>query len=220
MAYEVQKEILFQHYPVLSQVTREILEPALANATTVKLTAGTPIFTELQPCGAFPFVLAGTIRVYKQSVQGRELSLYDVSPGDVCVVTAGCLLGDEPYNTAGMVKEDAELLMVPSGDFERLLAAKVFREFVFGLISKRILGLMQLVEEVAFQKLDRRLASLLLRRGVVMRVSHQGLADELGTVREMITRLLNSFADDGLIALGRERLEILDQPALRLLAGG
>jgi CRP/FNR family transcriptional regulator len=74
---------------------------------------------------------------------------------------------------------------------------------------------MQLVEEVAFQRLDRRLASLLLRRGRSSRVSHQELADELGTVREMITRVLKSFSDSGLIKLGRERIEILDESALK-----
>ena len=74
---------------------------------------------------------------------------------------------------------------------------------------------MQLVEEVAFQRLDIRLASLLLRRGRYIKMSHQELADELGTVREMITRVLKSFSDSGLIALGRERIEILDEPALQ-----
>ena len=129
----------------------------------------------------------GNIRVYKQSVHGRELSLYNVTCGDACVVTAGCLLGDAPYNASGIVKADCMLVMMASDDFEKLLTSKVFREYIFSLFSKRILGLMQLVEAVAFHKLDKRLATTLLRRGTSISVSHQELADELGTVREMVT---------------------------------
>jgi CRP/FNR family transcriptional regulator, anaerobic regulatory protein len=215
MINQEQKEELFNLYPVLSKVSRELLTQALSNAALVRLKAGTPIFEELEPCNAFPFILSGNIRIYKQSVNGRELSLYNVTSGDACVVTAGCLLGDEPYNASGLVEMDSVLVMMTAHDFENLLSSRVFREFIFSLFSKRISELMQLVEEVAFQKLDRRLASLLLRRGRDIKVSHQELADELGTVREMITRLLKSFSHTGLIRLGRERIEILDESALK-----
>lgn len=215
MINEKQIEKLFKVYPVLSKVDRQILTNALAKASLVTFKQGTLIFKEFQPCNAFPFMLAGKIRVYKQSVHGRELSLYSVTPGDACVVTAGCLLGDEPYNASGIVKRDSMLVMMAASDFENLLSSRPFREFIFSLFSKRILDLMQLVEEVAFQKLDRRLISLLLQGGRYLKVSHQELADELGTVREMITRLLKSFSDTGLIALGRERIEILDVAALK-----
>jgi len=215
MVDEKQIKKLFDLYPVLSMVDRDLLTHTLSNAKLIKLKAGTLIFEELQPCNAFPFILSGNIRVYKQSVNGRELSLYNVTSGDACVVTAGCLLGDEPYNACGLVKSDSVLVMMSASDFESLLSSRVFREFIFSLFSKRISELMQLVEEVAFQRLDIRLASLLLRRGRYIKMSHQELADELGTVREMITRVLKSFSDSGLIALGRERIEILDEPALQ-----
>jgi len=215
MINQKQIDALFEIYPVLPDVDRELIARALSNAQWVTLKAGRPIFEELQPCNVFPFILSGNIRVYKQSVHGRELSLYNVTAGDVCVVTAGCLLGDEPYNASGTVITDSTLLMMTSNDFENLLTSRVFREFIFSLISKRIIGLMALVEEVAFQKLDKRLASLLLRRGRHIKVSHQELADELGTVREMVTRLLNSFSDTGVITLGRGQIEVIDEPALK-----
>lgn len=217
MISEKQRENLFQLYPVLPEVDPELLTQALSRAELVKFMAGTPIFEEFQPCHAFPFILSGNIRVYKQSANGRELSLYNVTPGGTCVVTAGCLLGNEPYNAFGSITKDSELVMMSSSNFEELLISRVFREFIFSLFSKRILGLMQLVEEVAFEKLDRRLASLLLKKGKHISVSHQDLADELGTVREMITRLLNSFSDSGTIALSRGRIEILNESALRTI---
>jgi len=217
MIHEQQIKKLFSLYPVLSEVDKKLLTPVLSNAKLVTLKAGTMIFQELQPCNAFPFILSGNIRVYKQSLNGRELSLYNVTARDACVVTAGCLLGDEPYNASGLAKTDSMLVMMPVNDFEDLLSSRVFREFIFALFSKRILELMQPVEEVAFQRLDRRLASLLLRQGRHIKVSHQGLADELGTTREMITRVLKSFSDTGLITLGRERIEILDESALKTI---
>jgi CRP/FNR family transcriptional regulator len=215
MIDEKQRKRLFDLYPVLWEVDQELLARALSDAKLFTLKAGTVIFEELQSCNAFPFILSGNIRVYKQSVNGRELSLYSVTAGDACVVTAGCLLGHEPYNAAGLVKTDSVLVMMTANDFENLLSSKVFREFIFSLFSRRISELMQLVEEVAFQRLDKRLASLLLRRGRSAKVSHQELADELGTVREMITRVLKSFSDTGLIALGRERIKILNETALK-----
>lgn len=208
---------LYKLYPVLSDVNQELISNAISNAKLVTLKAGKSIFDEFQPCNGFPFILSGNIRVYKQSVHGRELSLYNVTPGDLCVVSAGCLLGDQPYNASGIVKMDGTLLMMTSNDFENLLTLKVFREFIFSMISRRIVGLMQLVEEVAFQRLDKRLAALLLRQGKHIKVSHQELADELGTVREMVTRLLNSFADTSLITLGRGQIEILDESALKYI---
>ncbi len=105
--------------------------------------------------------------------------------------------------------------MLTSNAFDDLLGYPAFREFIFSLISKRILELMQLVEEVAFHNLDKRLASLLIKQNKELKTSHQELADELGTVREIITRLLHSFSDTGLIKLGRGRIEICDKSALQ-----
>ncbi len=205
-------------YPVLLEVDQELLERVLSRAKIITLAPGTLIFDELQPCQAFPFVLSGNLRVFKQSVHGRELSLYHVSAGDACIVTAGCLFGDKLYNASGQVKEEVCLIMMPAREFDSLLESKAFRNFIFSLISQRILHLMQLVEEVAFSKLDRRLAALLVSRGRDLRVSHQELADELGTVREMVTRVLNSFSDAGLIKLARGQIEIVDGQELgRLL---
>lgn len=209
---------LYRVYPVLRDLNQGLVSEALSHAKAVTLKAGKPIFAELQPCDFFPFVLSGRIRVYKQSVHGRELFLYDVAPGDVCVLTAGCLLGGELYNASGTVKEDCLLCMISARDFDEFLSLKIFREYIFSLVSKRILELMQLVEEVAFQRLDQRLAALLLRQKGPIEGSHQELADELGTVREMVTRLLHSFADAESVALGRGRIVVLDEAALRRIA--
>ena len=112
------------------------------------------------------------------------------------------------------------MVVLPSPLFERLLAdSTVFRDFVFHLFADRIAELMQLVEEIAFQRLDQRLARLLLARGKDIQTTHQALADELGSVREIVSRLLKGFAAEGLVSLGREHIAILDRAGLSRLAG-
>jgi len=209
------KNTLFHLYPVMSRVTSCVADQALESCQVVLLGKGTRIFHKLDTCRAFPFVLSGDLGVYKQSESGRELSLYHVGPGDACIVSAGCLLGDKVYNAEGLVKEDACLVMMPDLSFDLLMAEKVFRNYIFSMVSERVLGLMQLVEEVAFHRLDRRLAALLLTKGDTVHISHQELADELGTVREIVTRVLNHFSDAGMIDLGRGRIDILDDVGLK-----
>jgi len=204
-------------YPVLSALSSEA-QQLLSSAQTMSVPAGTVLFDEHQPCQGFPFVLVGGIRVIKRSANGRELPLYRVLPGDSCIMTSSCLLGQVDYKACGITESDTELVFLPKPAFDQLLTHAPFRIFVFQLFAERISELMQLVEEVAFQKLDQRLANLLLGRGKLIQTTHQQLADELGSVREMISRLLKGFAEQGLVRLGREQIEILDPAGLRKLS--
>jgi CRP/FNR family transcriptional regulator, anaerobic regulatory protein len=204
-------------YPILENLPAEA-QRLLADAQSMQVPAGTMLFDEHQPCQGFPFVLAGGIRVIKRSANGRELPLYRVLPGDSCIMTSSCLLGQVDYKACGITESDTELVFLPKPAFDQLLTHAPFRIFVFQLFAERISELMQLVEEVAFQKLDQRLANLLLGRGKLIQTTHQQLADELGSVREMISRLLKGFAEQGLVRLGREQIEILDPAGLRKLS--
>ncbi len=206
-------------YPVLARLPQELRERLARESTEVAVPPGAAVFDERQPCQGFVFVLQGAIRVLKRSAAGRELLLYRVSAGESCIVTASCLLADRPYNACGQSEGESVLVLVPRNTFFALFAFEPFRNFVFGLFAERIADLMQLVEEVAFRKLDQRLAALLLGKGRVVHATHQQLADELGSVREIVSRLLKGFASEGMVALGREQIEILDAAALRRVAG-
>ncbi len=205
-------------YPVLAELPQKLREEIAAAAQAVTVPPGATLFDERQPCQGFPFVLAGAIRVAKVSASGRELPLYRVTPGETCIITSSCLLGNAPYNARGTTESETILVMLPQGMFTELLAQTPFRNFIFNLFAERMADLMRLVEEVAFRKLDQRLAALLLGKGRVVRATHQQLADELGSVREMVSRLLKGFAEQGWVALGREQVEILDASGLRRLA--
>jgi CRP/FNR family transcriptional regulator len=206
-------------YPVLQDLPAGLRERLAAAVQPMTVPAGTVLFDEHQPCQGFPFVLAGSIRVVKLAANGRELPLYKVLPGESCIITSSCLLGHADYNARGVTESETALVLLPRALFDEMLGVAAFRDFVFDLFAERISELMQLVEEVAFRKLDQRLANLLLGKGRQLHTTHQHLADELGSVREMVSRLLKGFADQGLVRLGREQIEILDPAGLRRVAG-
>lgn len=211
-------EALLALYPVLAKLPTGLLRRVCDTMQTLSIPSGTAVFDEHQPCRGFPFVLDGAIRVVKVSAGGRELPLYRVRAGESCIITSSCLLGHADYNARGVTEGETTLALLPRQLFDEMLAEPVFRDFVFSLFSERVAELMQLVEEVAFRKLDQRLAALLLGKGRVVHATHQQLADELGSVREMVSRLLKGFAEQGLVRLGREQIEVLDAAGLREVA--
>ena len=205
-------------YPVLGKLPAGLLQRIVDSMQMLTVPGATTVFDEHQPCRGFPFVLEGAIRVVKLSANGRELPLYRVLAGESCIISSSCLLGHADYNARGVSEGPTTLALLPRPLFDEMLAETVFRNFVFALFSERMAELMQLVEEVAFRKLDQRLAALLLGKGRVVHATHQQLADELGSVREMVSRLLKGFAEQGLVKLGREQVELLDAAGLRRVA--
>jgi CRP/FNR family transcriptional regulator, anaerobic regulatory protein len=210
---------LHELYPVLGQLPPALAARTTAEAQVLTVPDGTVVFDEHQACQGFPFVIKGDIRVLKPAANGRELPLYRVLPGESCIISSSCLLGHSDYNARGVAEGETTLALMPRPLFDELLAEPAFRDFVFHLFSDRIAELMQVIEEVAFRKLDQRLAGLLLGKGKLVHATHQHLADELGSVREMVSRLLKGFAEQGLVKLSREQVEILDPAGLRRIAG-
>ena len=204
-------------YPALAQVQPSLAELGLAVAP-MQVPAGTTLFTENSPCRGFPLVLAGEIKVSRNSGDGRSLELYRVVPGELCLVSSACLFRTQPLSAHGITTKASTLVMIPPDVFKRWLETPAFRNEVLGLIAERMADLTSLVDAVAFHKLDRRLAAALLGRGPQLSMTHQALADELGTVREIITRLLRRFEREGWVALGREQIQIINGPALRDMA--
>lgn len=216
----VDREKILKIYPALSDLNVDQLAALLRPEALLQLPENTELFAENQPCRGFPLVLEGSIRVIKQSVNGRELMLYRVKPGGSCIISSSCLLGKTQYNARGITETAIKLLVLPLPLFSSLIIQNpVFRDFVFHLFSERIANLMELVEEVAFTRLDQRLAKQLLSRpDNVLNITHQQLANELGSVREIISRLLKGFAAQGIVGLSREQIKILDREKLTQFA--
>lgn len=212
---------LLDLYPSLKAIDESERKHVLTfEAQMATVPAGVTLFEAGQPCRGFPLVLTGSVRVARGSPAGRSLELYRVSPGELCVVSTSCLFGQVALSAHGQTTEATELVLLTPAGFARWSAHEPFRRFVFGIFADRLADLMALAEAVAFQRLDQRLAQALLGHGAVMRVTHQALADELGTVREIVSRLLLRFERAGWVGLSRERIDIHDATALRALAAG
>jgi CRP/FNR family transcriptional regulator len=208
-------------YPAIAELDPMLRTSALAaHAQRAQFPAGTPLFDEGAPCRGFPLVLSGEVRVARGSPGGRTLELYRVVPGEICVASTSCLFGHRSMVAHGATTQPTELVLLDPAGFEQWAADPGFRQFVFGIFADRLADLMGLAEAVAFQRLDQRLAATLLGQGPTRHTTHQQLADELGTVREIITRLLKRFERAGWLTLGRERIELTDPGALRQLAAG
>jgi CRP/FNR family transcriptional regulator len=215
---EIKKRLL-QQYPMLRELPTADQADLLAAASVMHLPAGTVLFDENQSCQGFPLLLSGNIRVIKASPNGRELQLYRVMPGESCILTSSCLLGNTRYHARGIADQTLEMVLLPATAFHTLLGKQeAFRNYVFHLFSDRLTDLMQLVSAVAFQKLDQRLANLLINKPCPIHATHQALADELGSAREIVSRLLKGFAEQGWVKLGREQIDIIDATALKKFA--
>jgi CRP/FNR family transcriptional regulator len=211
--------LLLEHYPCLTAVPSMRLVADLQRAAVLEVPERTTLFRETEPCAGFPFILEGQVKVSRASSAGRELELYRVHPGEICVVSTGCLLGGTPMSARGVTVTGTRLAMVDRATLMDWTGFPPVRMFLLGLMADRMTELMALVEAVAFQRLDQRLAHALLGHGRLILATHQQLADELGTAREMVSRLLKRLEAQGTVRLGREQVEILDLARLKALAG-
>lgn len=205
-------------FPALADAAPETLARIIGHGIHREVEAGTVLFSAHTPCGGFPLILSGVVKVMQRYPNGREMPLYRVKPGESCLLSGSCLLGHTDYTATGIAETDAEILVVPAADFHALMASDAeFRNHVMRLFGERLAALLALVEAIAYQKLDQRLAALLLARGDSVRATHQALADELGSVREIVSRLLRAFEDKGWVHLARQRIRITDREALQAL---
>ena len=209
------RDRLLQHYPVLEHVPAELMKRLEQEMVTLQAPAGRRLFGEGSPCTHYPLLVEGVIRATKSSPDGHEILLYRLNPGESCVITVIALLGNTAYPAVGSAESDLQLYGVPRAIFEEMiLAVPQFRVFVFRYLSQRMAHLMALIDDVAFRRVDQRLASRLLASDAPIAVTHQMLADELGTTREVVSRTLEAFQESGVLKLGRKRIEVLDRQAL------
>ncbi len=209
-------------FPPLRQLPHDVFVQLRDTAIIVELPEGSRIFGPGQAPDSFLLLLEGTIRVQQSSETGREIVLYRVQAGESCALTTACLMGYEEYQAEGIAETRIRAVAIPRALFDRLIAtSREFRQFVFTAFSRRVTNLFRVIEEVAFQRIDVRLAQKLLDlAGSKQQITatHQDLANELGSAREVISRQLNEFARRGWLKIGRGTVEISDAPALSRLA--
>ena len=203
-------------YPQLEQVQPSVAQALrLGRAQWLDAPAGMVLFDQGAPCQGFPLVLSGVVRVQRHSEDGRQLELYRVEPGELCLASSACLFQGVALSGQAVAQTAARVLLVSPALFEGWMGSEAFRRLVMGLFAQRMVELSALVDALAFRRLDARLAAALLGHGQVIHTTHQALADSLGTVREMVSRVLARFEREGWVKLSRETIEIIDSKALR-----
>lgn len=203
-------------FPALMELEPDTKTLLAKVARIVEAPVGTIGYSEGMPCKAYVLRLTGQSRVYKMSSSGREILLYRVAAGETCVLTTTCLLGRSDYPASTIVEEPVRDVIIPAVAFHQLMTdSAVFRRFVMENYGALISELIVLLDEVAFHSLDARLAKLLLESSAPdISRTHQQMAAELGTAREVVSRQLKRFEINGWVALGRGNVELVNRAAL------
>jgi CRP/FNR family transcriptional regulator len=211
-----------ERFPGLSRLEPATKQLLLTRSTIISMPAKTMVFGPGNSPENMLFLLDGTVRVQQVSDTGHEIVLYRIHAGESCVLTTACLLAYDDYSAEGIAESMVQAAAIPRSLFDDLVAqSKSFRDFVFAAFSKRITDLFLMIDEVAFQRLDVRLADKLLQlsdENNVVATTHQKLSVELGTAREVISRQLQEFHRRGWIEQSRGRVTLLNPVQLTQLA--
>ena len=191
--------------------------------TMARWPTGKRLFAEGDRVQALALLVSGVVRVFKTGRTGREITLYRIGAGETCILSVNAILTRQPVPAAATAEQRVEAVMIPADVLREWVQRQdLWRQFVFELISQRLLRVLDLVEDVVFRRLDARIATLLLDRGRAqnpMRITHQEIAAELGTSREVISRILEDLVGAGILQSTRGTIEILDPRPLEVLAG-
>ena len=206
----------------LAELSTPLRHKLVDHSSVLKIPAGTTVFGPGKTPDYFLLLLRGTVRVQKTSANGREIVLYRVSAGESCVLTTACLLADENYLAEGITESDIEVVTLSRAAFDELVAVSdIFRKFVFNAYSSRLTDLVQMIDEIAFSRIDIRLAQRLTKLADSdgrLAMTHQALAQELGTAREVISRQLLEFQRRGWISVSRGQILLSNRDELQRLA--
>ena len=215
-----QYDKLLSQYPTLEKYVDEPCIKVLNEAKLVEVMPGEIMFHEATPCNNFMWLLEGSIRVFKNSDEGREITVYRVSPGELCLLSLNSLFGGDNYPASAKSETHTKGLMITAQSFHYLMEnSKGFRKYVLQSLVERLTDVMSLISDVTFRRIELRLACLLGQQfersgGEPLRITHAELAFELGTTREVISRIIKEFERQECISLKRGEIQLVSQVGL------
>lgn len=211
---------IVQRFPFLQRADEHFRKTFFAQVTLIRMDAGQPICGQGAQCSHLALLTSGTARVYKLGENGREITLYRIGPGESCILTASCIISGRPFPAFAVCEEPIEALALGNSVVANWTHHfPAWRDYLFGLINDRLGDVISVVEEIAFRRVDRRLAAYLLQRtqgscNADLRITHQAIASDLGTSREVVSRILKDFEHQGWISASRGLLQLCDIPGL------
>jgi CRP/FNR family transcriptional regulator len=206
------REEFTRAFPSFAHTPGSLVADILRSSQRQAFEAGMSVCSEGDLCPGIGFLLSGEVRVFKVGDSGREITLYKVTPGETCILGAASILSARPYPASAMALLDGASMFMPAEEFRRLMSVSAeMRAFIFRLINDRLTVIMELVEDVVFRRMDNRIMEYLLAKaeGGKLRMTHQRIANDLGTSREVVSRLLKDFERRGKVALSRNMIELL-----------
>jgi CRP/FNR family transcriptional regulator len=212
-AIDIEKRFAF-----LKNADQEIKKQLLQHARIKEIPAGASICWEGDTCTQLALVLSGAVRVYKVGESGREITLYRIEENESCILTASCILSQTHFPAFAVAETTVQAVLIPASILrEWVQQYEVWRDYVFGLMSERLAAVITTVEEVAFRRVDARIAEFvanLAEEQQEVKITHQEIAFELGTAREVVSRILKDFEREKLISLSRGSIIIQHKQAL------
>ncbi|MDJ0531597.1 MAG: Crp/Fnr family transcriptional regulator [Xenococcaceae cyanobacterium MO_207.B15] len=189
----------------------------------VSLSAGKFICLEGDVCNHLPLVISGSVRVYKIGTSGREITLYHLEKGDSCIMTASCIISQKEFPAFAVTETEVEAIIIPANSLRKwVMHNPTWQEYIFGLLSQRLADVIEIIEEVAFRRMDCRIASYLIkncdRTIPTMQITHEAIAQELGSSREVVSRILKTFEKQGLLSLSRGMIQLKNWNELEKIA--
>jgi CRP/FNR family transcriptional regulator len=207
----ISENSFLQIFPYFKRGDREIVREILSYARYETFPGNAIMQLAGEPCDSLGLMLSGVKRIYKSSGNGREITLYEVGPGETCILNASCILSNVICPVTAVSVGDVSLLSISARDFRKLIARyEEMRIFVFTAISSNFVAIIELLHEVAFGRMDERLMDYLVEKSEDGRLetTHQRIADDLGTAREVVSRLLKEFERRGEVRLSRNQIEL------------
>lgn len=211
-------------FPVLAKLPAKDRDILFSTGQVIEVPEEQMLMQQRQQCQFVPFVISGVLRIYKLSPNGREMTLYRTVSGETCLASIACQLTGEDFPAMAQVEESAVLFMVPAAVYHDILDKQLsWKDFLINSIYSHLVETMQTLEAVAFDRTDSRLVQWLLdqtgHKTGTIRYTHEAIAVELGTAREVVSRLLGELKSQGAVQLGRGRIEVVKPATLEHLIG-
>ncbi len=213
-------DFILKALPFLNKASSALLNDLKNKTNRIKLTAGNTIFWEGDSCHGLAVALSGQVRVFKIGENGNEITLYRFGSGEGCILTASCILNRGTFPAIARVERDGEALLIPAPVVrEWVRQFEEWQDFICGLLAGRLGDIIATVEEIAFKRMDVRLTGFLLSKvhdgQNPIEITHKEIAAELGTAREVISRILKDLEMRGLVHLSRGMITVADHNGLK-----
>lgn len=213
-------DYLSRHFPVWDKLTPDQQKAMVANTKLIKYKKGTDIHKGDQDCIGVNIIQKGVLRAYMLSEEGKEITLYRLGQGDICILSASCVLSTIHFEVHITVEANSEVLLISAPFFAKLSEENIHAEcFAYKQATERFSDVMWAMQQILFMSMDKRLAIFLWDeltkiQGDTIRITHEQAAKYVGSAREVVTRMLNYFASEGIVKLSRGGIKILDKNKL------